>query len=780
MDRPVPKEPAADANPGHVGAAHEQVFAHRGDGVCIFDAALQLRSANPQVAEVLGLPPALLKTGTPLVDWLRHMAATGHYGARDLEAEVAWRLERFAEPDTQTVRRRRPDGRMLETRRTPLADGGFAMVCVDVTDLVASEAAQFENRRTLEVLLAQTEEGFWFIDNDHRTTDANPAMCRLLGISREDLAGRSIWEFVDSENEAVFRAQVARRERGQANTYEITLTRPDGGRVVCINNATPIHDAQGVKIGAIGLFSDVTALRATEAQAREAMALAAEKSRVLEITLDSLDQGVLGFDAELRVHSWNRRAIELLELPPSLLERRPTLVEIGRWQQDQGTFGPHLERIEGTWTRELVRRHIGDRMSAGSEPLRYRRRRADGVVIEIRTHLGSDGGQVRTYTDVTSEVQTAEALLAAKEEAERANRAKSEFLSRMSHELRTPLNAILGFGQLMQRDKGQPLSTSQQARLQQILQGGEHLLTLINEVLDLARIETGTLQVSPQAVDADGLVDDCLRLVEPVARTQPVRLHGREGLAGPMRADPTRLRQVLLNLLANAIKFNAPQGDVRVRCSRQGGAGRIEVIDTGPGLDDAQQQRLFRAFERLGADRQAIEGTGIGLALSRSLVEAMGGRIGVHSAPGQGSCFWVELPLTTAAEQPEPQGMKRVLYVEDNAVNQLVMQGMLAHRPQITLQLADSADSGLAMASAEPPDLVLLDIHLPGASGYEVLKSMRADKRLRRLPILAVSANALPRDLARARESGFDGFLTKPLDLPDLLAAVDRWLAPRA
>jgi PAS domain S-box-containing protein len=779
MDSLVPTDPPPDTTPPGTGLAHEQVFAH-GDGVCIFDASMRLRSANPRVADVLGLSPSLLKTGTPLLDWLRHLADAGHYGTGDeVEAEIAWRMERLAESEQQVARRRRPDGRMIETRRTPLADGGFALVCFDVTELMATEAAQFENRRTLEVLLAQTEEGFWFIDNQHRTTDANPAMCRLLGVSREALVGRTIWEFVDAENEAIFRAQVGRRERGQANTYEITLTRPDGGHVVCINNATPIHDVHGHKIGAIGLFSDVTALRATEAQAREAMALATEKSRVLEITLDSLAQGVLGFDAGLRLHSWNRRAGELLELPQALLEGRPTLMEIGRWQKMQGVFGRDLELIEGDQMREAVRRHIGDKLSAGDEPLSYRRRRADGRVLEIRTHLGSDGGQVRTYTDVTAEVQAAEALMAAKDEAERANRAKSEFLSRMSHELRTPLNAILGFGQLMQRDTAQPLASAQQARLQQILQGGQHLLTLINEVLDLARIETGTLQVSAQVVDADGLVDDCLQLVEPVARDRPVRLHAREGRAGHLRADPTRLRQVLLNLLANAIKFNAPQGEVQVRCSSTGDMGRVEVIDTGPGLDDAQQQRLFRAFERLEADREAIEGTGIGLALSRSLVDAMGGRIGVRSAPGRGSCFWVELPSAPAAVvSPEASATRRVLYVEDNLVNQLVMQGMLAHRPQITLLLADSAESGLAMAAADPPDLVLLDIQLPGASGYDVLASMRAGGRLQGVPILAVSANALPGDLAQAGEAGFDGYLTKPLDLQDLLAAVDRWLAP--
>ncbi len=775
------------ARASDAGRLLAQVFDHIGEGICIFDTALALRAANARIGELLGLPSALLAPGTPLAQWLRHLATHGHYGEVDVEAEVARRLADVARPVPGVAQRRCPDGRFIETRRTPLPEGGFAIVCVDISERVASQEALFENRRTLDALLQQTEEGFWFIDNAHRTTDANPAMCRMLGLSREALRGRSIWEFVDAENEAVFRAQVGRREQGLATTYEITLTRADGTRITCVNNATPIHDAQGRKIGAIGLFSDVTALRQAEAAAQQAVALAAAQSRVLALTLDSLSQGVLGFDAQLQLRSWNRRALELLELPMALVDARPTLAEIGRWQQAQGALGQDLEAIDDPRARAVVRQNIGREESPAQLPGRYRRRRQDGRVIEVSTHLDSDGGQVRTYTDVTAEVQAAQALLAAKEEAERANLAKSVFLSRMSHELRTPLNAILGFGQLMDGDAAEPLGPGQRARLQQILHGGQHLLALINEVLDLTSIETGGLQLAPAAVDADALIDECLSLVEAVARARPVQLHRRAGSAGGVRADATRLRQVLLNLLANAIKYNAAGGEVRLHCRTEGGLARIEVADTGPGLDDAQQQRLFQPFERLDADRDAIEGTGIGLALCRLLVELMGGRIGVQSTPGQGSCFWVELPAAAPAapvpaardEAPAaepPASRRRVLYVEDNPVNQLLMQGMLAHRPHIALVLAADAEEGLAAARACRPDLVLMDIQLPGASGYELLQTLRAQPALRDVPVLAVSANAMPDDLVRARDAGFDDYLTKPLELPRLLTAVDRAL----
>ena len=771
------------------GRVLEQVFQHVGEGICIFDAQGALQAANAHLAGLLSLPAALLVPGTPMASWLRHLAAAGHYGAVDIEAEVARRLAELKRPVRSVAIRPLPDGRSIETRRTPLPEGGFVMVIVDISVRLASEAVLFENQRILEVLLQQTEEGFWFIDNAACTADANPAMCRLLGVIREHLIGRPVWDFVDADNAAVLRTELARREQGQAGAYELTLTRADGSSVVCINNATPIHDAQGRKIGAIGLFSDVTAERRSQAAVRQAMAVAAEKSHMLEVTLDSLAQGVFGFDADLRLHSWNRRAIELLELPPTLLEARPTLMEIGRWQQAQGDFGHDLELIEGAGVRERVRRHIGHRPAADDQPQTYRRRRQDGRVIEVATHPGRDGGQVRTFTDVTAEVQTAQALVAAKNEAERANQAKSDFLSRMSHELRTPLNAILGFGQLMQRDAAWPLPPTQRARLHQILLGGQHLLTLINEVLDLARIETGALQMVSVNVDADALADECLRLVEPMARERPVALHPRDGHAGHVSADPTRLRQILLNLLANAIKYNRQDGEVCLRCAVTGPRVRIEVIDTGPGLDLEQQQRLFRPFERLDADRDAIEGTGIGLSLSRALVEQMGGRIGVDSAPDRGSCFWIELPgvategETERAEDARAQAIdpgtapRRVLYIEDNLVNQLVMQGMLAHRPAIELQLAATPAEGLAMAVAAAPDLVLLDIQLPGASGYDVLRALRADGRTQSVPAVAVSANAMPQDLAQAREAGFDAYLTKPLDLQGLLATVDHWLA---
>jgi len=626
-----------------------RVFDHAGEGICVFDAQHRLLAMNRQIAGLIGLhDEALTVPGAPLRAWLIYLAQRGEYGDVDPEAEADRRLADVARPQRSVAQRRRTDGRTIETRRTPLPEGGFVMVCVDITERLASEDALFENRRTLDVLLENTEEGFWFIDNQLRTTDANRAMCRILGVSREQLLQHTIYDFVDAENEAVFREQVARRAKGVAGSYEITLTRPDGARVHCYNNATPIHDVEGRKIGAIGLFSDITQSRQAAAEAQRASALAAQKSVLLETTLQSLSQGVLSLDSDLRVNAWNQRLLDLLEVPEAFLKAAPTLREVGQWQVSQGVFGPDLAQLQGSGVREGLQRYLAGDDAAVTTAQHYQRTRSDGTVIEVRSHFLDEGGQVRTYTDVTAQTVAQSALLAAKDLAERANRAKSEFLSRMSHELRTPLNAILGFAQLMQRDAGEPLQPGQQARVEQILLGGRHLLVLINEVLDLARIEAGSLPLNDERVDLDELLGDCLRLLQPMARERQVALVPATGRAGVVTVDPTRLRQVMLNLLSNAIKYNREGGQVALSCEGRGtGADarvRIEVHDQGPGLTSAQQQRLFQAFERLEASGSTVEGAGIGLALCKSLVGLMHGQVGVRSTPGQGSTFWVELP----------------------------------------------------------------------------------------------------------------------------------------
>jgi PAS domain S-box-containing protein len=423
--------------------------------------------------------------------------------------------------------------------------------------------------------------------------------------------------------------------------------------------------------------------------------------------------------------------------------------------------------------------------------------------VEVTHVAGSrrpDGTQV-VYAfgiDITARKQAEEALIAARDEAERANLAKSQFLSQMSHELRTPMNAILGLGQLLVSDPLRPLVPTQRAYVDEMLRGARHLLDLINEVLDLGRVEAGQLAVEPATVRLAEVVEECASLVRPLAAEHQVTIALTPPCNFHVHVDRTRLKQVLLNLLGNAVKYNRRPGSVLVACGPDGDGVRLLVRDTGRGLTTEEQQRLFRPFERLGAARSGIEGTGIGLALSRRLVEAMGGSIGVESEPGVGSTFWLRLPRaeapeslrasapvtsaaggTAAAGAAAPAAGHRrptVLYIEDNPVNVFVMEALFERLPELELVCAPTPAEGLQTARTVPPALVLLDVQLPDMDGAEVLARLKAHERTRDIPVVAVSANAMSTDIETMMNAGAADYLTKPVDLERLLTVVKQWV----
>lgn len=370
---------------------------------------------------------------------------------------------------------------------------------------------------------------------------------------------------------------------------------------------------------------------------------------------------------------------------------------------------------------------------------------------------------------------------AAREEAEQANLAKSDFLSRMSHELRTPLNAILGFAQLLETAS---LDPEDREGVDHILKAGRHLLALINDVLDLSRIEAGALTISLEPVRVGELVDDAVALIRPVAASRSIAVRiGGEGYDEYVMTDRQRCRQALLNLLSNAVKYNRDAGEVEVTCQRiEGDILRIAVRDTGSGIEPVSQWHLFEPFERLGAERSSIEGTGLGLALTKQLIERLGGSIGLHSVPGEGATFWIDVPLTAAPvelEEPAPSTpddrstARTVLVIEDNLANLRVVEAMLRRRAGTAVIPAMQGTIALELAYEHLPDIVVLDLHLPDIPGREVLKRLQADPRTRQIPVIIASADATPGRIRQLREDGAFRYVTKPLDLQTFLEAID-------
>lgn len=384
-------------------------------------------------------------------------------------------------------------------------------------------------------------------------------------------------------------------------------------------------------------------------------------------------------------------------------------------------------------------------------------------------------------------------LETAKEEADRANQAKSEFLSRMSHELRTPMNAILGFGQLMESDKELP--PHMQQGVHEILTAGHHLLELINEVLDLARIEAGRIEIDNRPVTCQDIIDQAISLVRPLIEKRNITLNFNRDQCKDivLYADSTRLKEVILNLLSNAVKYNREGGTITISGEPASGKRwRINVSDTGNGMTEEQQRNLFQPFERLGAENSETEGTGIGLVIVKQIVEMMGGIIGVHSIPSQGSTFWFELNTTESISNEKPSSQELgqenigtitsnqkdqdILYVEDNYSNIRLIEHLLGKHTDTPLSVAMTAQKGLELAATHKFDLILLDINLPDMDGLELLKQIRELDGYHKTPIIAVSANAMLQDIERAMEAGFSEYLTKPINLPRFFAVLNRFI----
>ncbi len=617
---------------------------------------------------------------------------------------------------------------------------------------------------------------------DGRQLRANAALVRLNGYDSEaemlaavnDIARE--W-YVDPLRRIEFAERLQRD--GQVVDFVSEVHRHKTRERLWIReNAHVVRGDDGLVQYFEGTVEDITRQRRTELalQASEQRFRAfTERSQVLTVLCDALGRVQYVSPASMRL--LGRAPDQLLHScvfewlhPDDVEPARQALVEVLDFSTDEEETTFRVGHADGGW------RHLA---------ILSNNRLADPAVAGIVLNLRDVSGRVRAEAamlELNAELeqrvrQRTLELQRSRDEAEAANRAKSDFLSRMSHELRTPMNAILGFGQLLQSDVTLSLTAAQRGHVDKLLHAGEQLLALIDQLLDLSMLEAGQLSLALQPTCLGVLARECLDAAAPLALQLGVQLLPPAADAGELGvlADGQRLRQVLSNLLSHALRQCRPGGQVGLGFEAAGAAVRIVVCDNGAGMDARAQQRLFQAFEALDGDNQVVDGAGVGLALSKRLVELMHGQIGLDSHSGVGSRYWVELPRTP----PAPTGVAHagsVLYIEDNAVNVLLMEALLRQQTRLRLLSAALPEDGLQLARDEHPDLILLDIQLPGIDGYEVLLRLRADPRTRDVPVIALSANAMPADLQRGREAGFDDYVTKPINQPMLLQAMRRAL----
>jgi PAS domain S-box-containing protein len=570
----------------------------------------------------------------------------------------------------------------------------------------------------------------------------------------------------------------------------------------------PILDASGRDVGDMTVMLDITQ---TQVAFRRTITIAGTISAaVLGMLLIFLyrllrraDRNLLAQQADLHRTEALRKAVF-----DTVLDGIIVIDERGRIE----LFNPAAERIFGYQASEMLGQNISrlmpepQRAAHDGHMQRYlcggaariigigreeRGLRKNGQVFPIDLAISEtqlDGRKLFTgvVRDISVSKQAERELIEAREAAEAASRAKSEFLSSMSHELRTPMNAILGFSQLLKEDT---LGPDQAECVQEILHAGRHLLELINDVLDLSSIESGKITAKLDPVALRSLVESCLDTMRSLAAQRGIELSSQVTCGCCVQTDPLRLRQVLLNLLGNAIKYNRENGKVWIECEALAdGRTRISVCDNGIGISTEALPRLFQPFERVMNSYSGIEGAGIGLALSKRLMESMGGSIGVQSIDSCGSTFWIELPRVDASDVQESpitpssgracvaERHATVLCIEDNPANARLVRRVLEHCAALSLLEATTAEQGIELAQLHQPDLILLDIGLPGMNGFEALAQLRADPRTREIPVVAVSANAMAQDITRGNESGFEDYLTKPIDVVRFHEVVDRWL----
>jgi PAS domain S-box-containing protein len=623
-------------------------------------------------------------------------------------------------------------------------------------------------------ILETAPDAMVIVGPDEKIAYVNQQTERLFEYQRGELIGKSLDLLVPerlrkNHSQHIRRYFASPGARPMGSGLELFGLKKGGREIPIEVSLSPVHTGNGMVVSAA--IRDISDRK-----------LAADR---LSSAVESIQDAFALFDSDDRLVLCNSvyRSLVGHALPGQLVGRR---------------FADIIE----AWSRELSFSSDADRERFLAERLASRRdaqatfdvRTLDGRSLRVADRRTAEGGLVKTIWDLSEDVHLAEELAQARAAAEAASAAKSDFLSSMSHELRTPLNAILGFTQLMRRDRKEPLSERHRERIEQILKGGEHLLHLIDDILDLSRIEAGGLSMSVEPVSVTEVLSEVNSTLENMASRSGLTLEVAQLPRDlPMiAADRTRFAQILMNLGSNAIKYNRPSGKVTFTVTLPSPAHvRVTVSDTGFGIAIEKQGKLFQPFQRAGQETGPIEGTGIGLVITKRLAELMNGNIGFRSVPEEGSEFWVELPAHLQAEQaaaPKTKGLEAeyagskehqrvVLYVEDNPANVLFMKDLLGNFEGIHLVTAPTAEMGIELARSERPAVIVMDINLPGMSGIDALQTLRTLPETIDVPVIALTAAASERDRQRGESAGFFRYLTKPLRVDEFEAALEEVFA---
>jgi PAS domain S-box-containing protein len=584
-----------------------------------------------------------------------------------------------------------------------------------------------------------------------------------------------------------FEALVFKASRGIEDIYELTYIRKDGSRFPAVVSVTALRNEHGGIIGYLLIGTDNSARKQVEAEQRKLDQRLRDQQFYTRSLIESNIDALMTTDPAGIITDVNKQMEALTGCTRDELIGAPFKNYFTDPARAEAGIKLVLSEKKVTNYELTARARDGKRtvVSYNATTFYDRDRTLQGVFAAAR--------DVTERKRVERELQeTNVELEGAKSAAEKANLAKSNFLSSMSHELRSPLNAILGFAQLMESDQPAP-SSAQKSSIDQILHAGWYLLELINEILDLAMIESGRLSLSLEPVELASVMVECRDMIEPQAQRRGIKVtFPRFDVPYFASADRTRVKQVFINLLSNAIKYNRDHGTVEVKCVAVSPEKiRVSVTDTGAGLPPEKLSQLFQSFNRLGQEASTEEGTGIGLVVSKRLVELMGGVIGVESTVGVGSTFWVELLSTSRpelsfdqdqssapipAESRDGMAVHTLLYVEDNQANLELVQRLIARRPDMRLLTAVNGTLGVELARSAQPDLILMDINLPGISGIEALKILREDPSTSHIPVIALSANAIPRDVNTGLAAGFLRYLTKPVKVKEFMDVLDETL----